>query len=99
MSVTASAECCTPSPRLSSANRLICDSLKNGRNGSLLANFTPETGSHITTDFSPEPCSRPVGVTVATSLVWNAISQNGSKPSTCCIQSRAGFIVWKFAVR
>ena len=58
MSGTARAACWTPSPRLSSAKMLICDSLKNGRNGSLLANFTPECGSHITTDLRPEPCSR-----------------------------------------
>jgi hypothetical protein len=96
MSATASAECWTPSPRWSSANTLICDSLKNGRNGSLLANFTPDCGSHITTDFRPEPC---VAGRRATSLVWNAISQNRSKPITCSIHSSAGFMVWKFDVR
>ena len=69
--------------------------LKNGRNGSLFANFRPDAGSHITIDFSPEPCR---AWTVATSCVWNAISQNGSKPSTCSIHSSAGFIVWKFEV-
>ena len=42
-----------PSPRLSSAKRLICDSLKNGRYGSLLANFTARRGSPMTIDFSP----------------------------------------------
>ena len=35
----------------------------------------------------------------ATSCVWKAISQNCSKPSTCSIQSSAGFMVWKLAVR
>ena len=58
MSCTASAECWMPSPRLSSAKMLICESLKNGRNGSLFANFTPDAGSHITIDFSPEPWPR-----------------------------------------
>ena len=36
---------------------LICDSLKKGRIGSLLANFTPETGSCMTIDLRPEPWS------------------------------------------
>ena len=96
MSFTVSAECWMPSPRLSSAKMLICESLKNGRNGSLFANFTPDAGSHITIDFSPEPWPP---WAVATSRVWKAISQSCWNPRTCSIHSSAGFMVWKFAVR
>ena len=44
MSGTASATCWTPSPRWSSLKMLICEALKNGRIGSLLANLMRECG-------------------------------------------------------
>ena len=73
---------------------LICESLKKGRIGSLLANFTGDPGSIITTDFSPEPSI----ASLATSLVWNCTVQKRSKPSTCSIHNSAGAIVWKLVV-
>ena len=101
MSRTVSATCCTPSPRSSSLNTLICDARKNGRAGSLFAKRTFDAGSHITIDLRPEPVVRTVCspcTAFAASDVWNATSQNCSKPSTCSIHSSIGFIVWKFAV-
>jgi hypothetical protein len=94
MSAIVSAACWTPSPRSSSLKMLICDALKNGRAGSLLANLTWLVGSHMTIDLSPEPVWRPG----STSLVWNATCQSCSRPSTCSIHKSAGFIVWKFDV-
>ena len=76
MSPTVSATCCTPSPRSSSLKMLICELLKNGRDGSLFANFTFDAGSHITIDLRPEPVLR----SGSTSLVWNSTSQSCSKP-------------------
>src|SRR6187549_4206245 len=73
---------------------LICELLKNGRDGSLFANFVFDAGSHITIDLRPEPVLR-FG---STSLVWNSTSHICSKPSTCSSQSSIGFIVWKFDV-
>ena len=81
--------------------RWICDERKAGRHGSLLANFTPERWSRITTERSPEPCRACSAwwAWLATSRVWNCTSQNSSSPSTCSIQSRAGFMVLKLEVR
>ena len=45
MSFTVIARCWTPAPRSSSLKTLICELRKIGRQGSLFANFTPETGS------------------------------------------------------
>ena len=94
MSSTVSATCWTPSPRSSSLKMLICELLKNGRAGSLLANLVCDTGSHITIDLSPEPVLR-FG---STSEVWNETSHICSNPSTCSSQSSIGFMVWKFDV-
>ncbi len=91
---TARATCCTPSPRCCSLNTLICESLKNGRSGSLLANFTPDAGSHITTERRPEPWLW----SAATSVVWNSTYQKRSKPITCSSHSSAGLMVWKLEV-
>ena len=73
---------------------LICELLKNGRAGSLFANFTLDVGSHITIDLRPEPVLR----AGSTSLVWNSTSHSCSKPSTCSSHSSIGFMVWKFDV-
>ena len=101
MSATVSAACWMPSPRCSSLKTLICEDLKAGRHGSLFANFTPERGSRITTERSPEPCcaSSAARFASAASFVWNWTSQNSSIPSTCSIHRSAGFIVWKLEVR
>ncbi len=101
MSFTASAACWMPSPRWSSLKTLIWEDLNAGRHGSLFANFTPESGSRITTERRPDPCcaSSAARRASATSFVWNLTSQNSSRPSTCSIQRSAGFIVWKFEVR
>ncbi len=99
MSVTVSAACWTPSPRRSSWKSWICEAWKSGRQGSLLANFTPEWGSRITTERRPEPRACMAALrSPATSEVWNCTSQNSSKPSTCSIQRSAGFMVRKFEV-
>ena len=66
MSGTAKATCWIPFPQLSSTNLLICDSRKNGRSGSFVANFTPLSGSHITIERRPEP---PLVFAFATSAV------------------------------
>ena len=68
MSGTSSAACCTPSPRWSSTKRWIWEARKAGRRGSLLANFTPLFGSHITVDLRPVPCWLPFSIS---SSVWN----------------------------
>ena len=94
MSVTVRARCCTPAPRSSSLKMLICELRKNGRQGSLFANLTPERGSHITIERSPEPWLR----SGTTSVVWNSISQYRSKPITCSIHRMAGARVGKFEV-
>ncbi len=90
-----------PSPRWSSLKTFTCEEVKAGRQGSLLANFTPEAGSRITTERRPDPCRVSLArrASPAASRVWNWTSQNSSNPSTCSIQSRAGFMVWKFCVR
>jgi hypothetical protein len=74
---------------------LICEFLKNGRAGSLFANFTFECGSHITIDLRPEPVVRAGSM----SLVWKSISHSCSKAITCSIHRSIGFMVWKFAVQ
>ena len=88
-SFTLKATCWMPGPWLSSTNLKICESRKCGRSGSLVANFTWLTGSHITIDFSPEPWAN----CAATSFVWNLISQNGSNPSTSLYQPTMGTMV------
>jgi len=101
MSLTASAACWMPSPRLSSTKRLICEERKAGRRGSLLANFTPARASRITTEERPEPWAACCALRAApaASWVWNVTSQNSSRPSTCSIQRSAGFMVRKLEVR
>ncbi len=99
MSFTVSATCWTPSPRWSSWKSWICEAWKSGRQGSLFANFTPEWGSRITTERSPEPWAfMAASRWRVTSAVWNCTSQNSSKPSTCSIQRSAGFMVRKLEV-
>ena len=53
-----------------------------------------DVGLELAFERNPEPWF----TSPETSRVWNAISQNGSKPSTCSSQSRAGDMVWKLDV-
>ena len=70
MSFTASATCCTPSPRCSSLKMLICEALKNGRAAARCWRTSRRlTGSHITIGAQ----ARAVVALrwAATSSVWN----------------------------